>query len=200
MANKVPAVGRLSLSPMLNEKGRVIGDFTISRYAEDKFLLVCSLAAESYYLRWFERHMPADGVIARGAPSAVGEDERRFLERGGANDAAIYVARRAEPLQERQHSGARWWHRHLLPARHLVRPLHWTRTTPPPPAPPPPPPLPPPASPPLTPSPRTAGGHGPASAGPVRPQPGGCGRGSCAAEKGRAAAGYQSGGGDRALG
>ena len=71
---------------------------------------------------------------------------------------------------------------------------------PPPPAPPPPPPLPPPASPPLTPSPRTAGGHGPASAGPVRPQPGGCGRGSCAAEKGRAAAGYQSGGGDRALG
>ena len=76
----------------------------------------------------------------RGAPSAVGEDERRFLERGGANDAAIYVARRAEPLQERQHSGARWWHRHLLPARHLVRPLHWTRTTPPPPAPPSPPP------------------------------------------------------------
>ena len=43
MANRLPAVGKLALSPMLNEGGKLIGDFTISRYAEDKFLLVCSL-------------------------------------------------------------------------------------------------------------------------------------------------------------
>ena len=59
----MPAVGKLALSPMLNEKGKLIGDFTISRYAQDKFLLVCSLAAEDYYLRWFERHLPTDGVV-----------------------------------------------------------------------------------------------------------------------------------------
>jgi dimethylglycine dehydrogenase len=67
MANRVPAVGRLALSPMLNEHGKLIGDFTISRHAEDKFLLVCSLAAEDYYIRWFERHLPSEGVVCRGA-------------------------------------------------------------------------------------------------------------------------------------
>jgi dimethylglycine dehydrogenase len=66
MAGRIPAVGRLALSPMLNEKGRLIGDFTISRYAEDKFLLICSLAAETYYLRWFETHA-IPGVTFRGA-------------------------------------------------------------------------------------------------------------------------------------
>ncbi len=67
MANRVPAVGKLALSPMLNEQGKLIGDFTVSRYAEDKFLLVCSLAAEDYYIRWFERRLPSDGVTCRGA-------------------------------------------------------------------------------------------------------------------------------------
>jgi dimethylglycine dehydrogenase len=67
MANRVPAVGKLALSPMLNDQGKLIGDFTVSRYAEDKFLLVCSLAAEDYYVRWFERQLPDDGVTCRGA-------------------------------------------------------------------------------------------------------------------------------------
>ncbi|HEY1941111.1 MAG TPA: FAD-dependent oxidoreductase [Roseiarcus sp.] len=67
MANRVPPVGKLALSPMLNEQGKLIGDFTVSRYAEDKFLLVCSLAAEDYYIRWFERRLPSDGVTCRGA-------------------------------------------------------------------------------------------------------------------------------------
>ncbi len=66
MAGRIPPVGKLALSPMLNEKGKLIGDFTISRYAQDKFLLICSLAAESYYLRWFERHA-VEGVTFRGA-------------------------------------------------------------------------------------------------------------------------------------
>src|SRR5579864_503137 len=70
MANKLPAVGKLALTPMLNEHGRLIGDFTIGRYEEDKFLLVCSYAAESYYMRWFERHAPRDGVTVRPASMA----------------------------------------------------------------------------------------------------------------------------------
>jgi dimethylglycine dehydrogenase len=67
MANKLPPVGKLALTPMLNEQGKLIGDFTIGRYAEDKFLLVCSYAAESYYMRWFERHVPPNGVHIRPA-------------------------------------------------------------------------------------------------------------------------------------
>src|SRR5450631_2068120 len=86
MANRLPAVGRLALSPMLNEGGKLIGDFTIGRYAPDKFLLVCSYAAEGYYIRWFERHYPADGVTIRAASmdypglSIAGPQSRALLE------------------------------------------------------------------------------------------------------------------------
>src|ERR1700689_2854111 len=62
MANHVPASGRIALSPMLNERGRLIGDFTLCRSGEQRFFLVGTYAAERYYQRWFERHMPASGV------------------------------------------------------------------------------------------------------------------------------------------
>jgi dimethylglycine dehydrogenase len=65
MANKVPAVGRIALTPMLNERGKLIGDFTMCRIAADHFLLIGTYAAETYYLRWFERHMPSSGVSIR---------------------------------------------------------------------------------------------------------------------------------------
>jgi dimethylglycine dehydrogenase len=65
MANKVPKIGRLSLSPMLNEHGRLIGDFTLGRVAEDRVFLIGTYAAESYYLRWFERSLPPTGVSVR---------------------------------------------------------------------------------------------------------------------------------------
>jgi dimethylglycine dehydrogenase len=90
MAGRIPAVGRLSLSPMLNEKGRLIGDFTISRPSQDKFLLICSLAAETYYLRWFERHA-VEGVTCRGASMdypglAIAGPQARALLQGLVSD------------------------------------------------------------------------------------------------------------------
>ena len=94
MANKLPAVGRLALSPMLNERGRLIGDFTIGRIAEDKFLLVCSYAAEGYYLRWFERHAPASGVSCRAASmdypglSIAGPKARDLLQKLTRDDVS----------------------------------------------------------------------------------------------------------------
>src|SRR5579883_2789445 len=86
MANKLPPVGKLALTPMLNEQGKLIGDFTIGRTADDKFLLVCSYAAESHYMRWFERHAPADGVHIRPASmdypglSIAGPKSRQLLQ------------------------------------------------------------------------------------------------------------------------
>ncbi len=65
MANRVPAVGRIALTPMLNERGKLIGDFTLCRLAEDHFFLVGTYAAETYYMRWFERHPPPAGVTIR---------------------------------------------------------------------------------------------------------------------------------------
>jgi dimethylglycine dehydrogenase len=65
MANRVPAVGRIALTPMLNGRGKLIGDFTMCRVAADHVFLVGTYAAETYYMRWFERHMPASGVSVR---------------------------------------------------------------------------------------------------------------------------------------
>ena len=86
MAGRIPAVGKLTLSPMLNENGKLIGDFTLSRYAPTKFLLICSLSAETQYLRWFEKFaMP--GVTFRGASmdypglSIAGPRSRELLQK-----------------------------------------------------------------------------------------------------------------------
>ncbi|HEV2285368.1 MAG TPA: FAD-dependent oxidoreductase [Steroidobacteraceae bacterium] len=65
MANRVPKVGRIALTPMLNERGKLIGDFTMARVAADRVFLVCTYAAEDYYRRWFERHAPPPGVGVR---------------------------------------------------------------------------------------------------------------------------------------
>src|SRR6202011_5006582 len=65
MANRVPAVGRIALTPMLNDRGKLIGDFTMCRVAADKFFLVGTYAAEVYYMRWFERHLPPAGATVR---------------------------------------------------------------------------------------------------------------------------------------
>ena len=63
MAGRIPAVGRMTLSPMLNERGKLIGDFTLARLAPDRFFVVGTLAAEAFYLRWFETHLPERGGV-----------------------------------------------------------------------------------------------------------------------------------------
>jgi dimethylglycine dehydrogenase len=86
MANRVPAVGRIALTPMLNERGKLIGDFTMCRIAPDHVFLVGTYAAETYYMRWFERHMPASGVTVRPCAmeyvglSVAGPNSRALLQ------------------------------------------------------------------------------------------------------------------------
>ncbi len=87
MANRVPAAGRISLSPMLNERGKLIGDFTLCRVAEDRVFLVGTYAAETYYLRWFERHPPPAGVTVRACAmeyvglAVAGPNARALLQK-----------------------------------------------------------------------------------------------------------------------
>jgi dimethylglycine dehydrogenase len=61
MAGSVPQKGRLSLTPMLSEKGKLIGDFTMSCLGEEEFQLTASYGAQAFHSRWFEQHMQ-DGV------------------------------------------------------------------------------------------------------------------------------------------
>lgn len=67
MAGRLPRAGRITLSPMLNGQGRLIGDFTIVRLGLERFLLIGTMAAERHYERWFEQHLPLSGVTIRAA-------------------------------------------------------------------------------------------------------------------------------------
>jgi dimethylglycine dehydrogenase len=63
MSNRMPKTGRLVLTPMLNEFGKLIGDFTIAKAAEDRFMIWGSSAAQKYHMRWFERQLPQNGSV-----------------------------------------------------------------------------------------------------------------------------------------
>ncbi|MER8767726.1 FAD-dependent oxidoreductase [Mesorhizobium sp. M0092] len=64
MTNRMPKTGRIVLTPMLNEFGRLIGDFTIAKAGEERFMIWGSSAAQKYHMRWFEKHLPKDGPRA----------------------------------------------------------------------------------------------------------------------------------------
>jgi len=63
MTNTMPKIGRIVLTPMLNENGKLIGDFTIAKADEDRFMMWGSSAAQIYHMRWFESHLPSDGSV-----------------------------------------------------------------------------------------------------------------------------------------
>jgi len=63
MAGRIPQPGRISLSPMLSPKGRLIGDFTISCLGETDYQLTASYGAQAYHMRWFLKHQAPDVAI-----------------------------------------------------------------------------------------------------------------------------------------
>ncbi len=61
---RMPAVGRITLTAMLNEAGRIVGEFTVARASEASvFHLFGSLPAEVHHSRWFRQHLPVDGSV-----------------------------------------------------------------------------------------------------------------------------------------
>ena len=94
-AGHLPEVGRVSLSPMLDQRGRLIGDFTLTRLAEDRFQLTASYGAQIYHLRWFEQHLPeAGGVTVRNVSrdlsgfQIAGPKSRELLARVSGEDVS----------------------------------------------------------------------------------------------------------------
>ncbi len=87
LAAKLPAVGRIRLAPMLNQRGKLIGDFTLARIEDERFVLFGSGIAEDYHMRWFEQHLPASGVSLRSVGldwvglSIAGPNAQALLER-----------------------------------------------------------------------------------------------------------------------
>ncbi|MEM9436043.1 MAG: FAD-dependent oxidoreductase [Pseudomonadota bacterium] len=59
MAGRLPKPGRLSLTPMLSQKGKLIGDFTISCLGPDTYQLTASYGAQDIHMRHFDQHAMA---------------------------------------------------------------------------------------------------------------------------------------------
>ncbi|MEL6436999.1 MAG: FAD-dependent oxidoreductase [Pseudomonadota bacterium] len=88
MTNTMPKQGRIVLSPMLNDLGKLIGDFTIAKLGENQFMVWGSSAAQVYHMRWFEQHLPDDGSVAVHrfgmnlmGLSIAGPNSRKVLEK-----------------------------------------------------------------------------------------------------------------------
>lgn len=60
MAGYIPKPGRITLTPVLTEKGRLYGDLTVACLADDHFMLFGSGAMQDAHRRWFERTLPDD--------------------------------------------------------------------------------------------------------------------------------------------
>ncbi|WP_299816236.1 FAD-dependent oxidoreductase [uncultured Roseibium sp.] len=95
MTNTMPKVGRIVLTPMLNTSGKLIGDFTIARAGEEKFYMFGSSQAEITHMRWFEKHLTADGSVAIRALnlgwvglSVAGPNARKVLAKVTGDDVS----------------------------------------------------------------------------------------------------------------
>ena len=61
MAGRIPESGRISLNPMLSEKGKLHGDLTVACLAEDDFIILGSGTVQEMHRRWFERYLDQSG-------------------------------------------------------------------------------------------------------------------------------------------
>lgn len=64
LTNRLPAIGRIGLTAMLDPAGRILGEFTVARAGDEEFFLFGSQAAETHHSRWFLAHLPADGSLS----------------------------------------------------------------------------------------------------------------------------------------
>jgi dimethylglycine dehydrogenase len=70
-ACRIPKPGRMGIAPMLNAKGRIVGDLSIACLAEDRYLIIGSGFAEAFHMRWFWASNPPDDVFIRAASSTL---------------------------------------------------------------------------------------------------------------------------------
>ncbi|NYS25009.1 FAD-dependent oxidoreductase [Rhodobacteraceae bacterium 2376] len=72
LANRMPRkVGRSCLSPLIGVRGGVAGDFTVTRLAEDEFLMVGSGMAERYHRRFFNAVPLPEGTTFESQTEAL---------------------------------------------------------------------------------------------------------------------------------
>lgn len=63
IAGKLPRVGRLSLSYFCADDGGVWCEMTLTRLAEEHYILITAAAAKWHDFQWLEQHMPAQNSL-----------------------------------------------------------------------------------------------------------------------------------------
>jgi dimethylglycine dehydrogenase len=72
MAGAIPRPGRLSLTPMLSPKGKIIGDFTVTCLSESEFQITGSYGAQDQHLRWFQMNLDPGVTIENVSDRVTG--------------------------------------------------------------------------------------------------------------------------------
>lgn len=88
LANRVPSVvGRACLAPLIGVRGGVAGDFTVTRLAPDRFMMIGSGLAERYHRRFFDMVPLPQGTTFENRTDALcgmnvaGPKSRELLQR-----------------------------------------------------------------------------------------------------------------------
>lgn len=88
-------IGKIVYTQWLNGRGGIEADLTVTRLAENRFLVVTAAAAQRRDMAWLKRHMPADVVCAAfdvtsGLPmlSVMGPKARALLEKLTGEDCS----------------------------------------------------------------------------------------------------------------
>ncbi len=92
-ANTLPRQGRMRLTPMLNQTGHIVGEFSVTRINDERFLLFGSMPGQDVHMRWFLAHLPEDGRVAvrplglaMTCLSVVGPKSRAIIQSVTADD------------------------------------------------------------------------------------------------------------------
>jgi dimethylglycine dehydrogenase len=84
---------------MLSPAGKLMGDFTVGRLADDRFMIFGSGAAEGFHMRWFESRLPERGVTLRpltahlGGFAIAGPQARELLAKVTSEDVSAAAFR-----------------------------------------------------------------------------------------------------------
>jgi dimethylglycine dehydrogenase len=70
LSSRLPAPGRIRLSPMLGHDGRLKGDLTLLNWGDGTWWIMGSYYLRAWHMRWFNQHL-TEGVSVRDISDAV---------------------------------------------------------------------------------------------------------------------------------
>ena len=93
VASRLPATGCVRLAPLLDVNGRLMGDLTAMRLADDRFILFGSGYLQRFHMRWFHGHLAKEQVTIKNLTDVLcglaisGPNSREILQ--GVTDASL---------------------------------------------------------------------------------------------------------------